>query len=127
MKRPDRDPVLEDPDEELHRLIGNWHRTRWAAVGVLAGVLIVAILLGGYSLMQTRERLAASCNFYRDLGVVTITVVPPARRPSEGLISLIVDARVAWAGQGCPGGPLPPASPALRHWAAYYHLPRALR
>lgn len=112
-------------DSELLKVVNRWHRTRWIAVGVLAVVLIAAAALGLRQLLIDQSRLVASCNWYRDIGTAPISVSPQTHAPSELGIRLIVDARVAWKGQGCPGA-LPPASPALRHWAAVFRVPGAL-
>jgi hypothetical protein len=111
-------------DRELRAAISRWHRARWIAMGVLLAVLGTAIGLGFYQLEREEARLSASCNFYRDIGVAPLPSAATSKTPIPSALGvrIVVDARASWIGQGC-SGTLPPPSPALRHWAAYYHLP----
>lgn len=121
------EPQQPNPDVELLKVINRWHRTRWIAVGILAAILVVAAALGLRQLLVDQSRLAASCDFYRDLAAAPLpTPGGKLPNPSELGVKIVLDARSSWHGQGCPGS-LPPPSPALRHWVAFYHLPGVLR
>jgi len=69
---------------------------------------------------QQQKELHASCSFWRELGTAPVSPVPPVKRPSKLGISIVVGSRYAYLGQEC--GKLPPPSPDLEKWAAYYNL-----
>lgn len=70
------------------------------------------------TIAQLQTQLQAACGFARDLGSVPL---PGKPRPSRLGVSLLADSRAQWRALRCPGE-LPPPSPGLAHWAAYYHL-----
>lgn len=111
------------------------HRIRWVGVAVVGIVLVTTIALL-VSLLVTSERrlnsiemsvqlaqsrLISSCRFYADLAPLPITVNPATHTASELAVRLVIDARRAFIGQGCPGELLAPSISLIR-WANYYHL-----
>jgi hypothetical protein len=70
----------------------------------------------------TNKSLHASCDFYHDLAGLSPAVLAPTGKPSELGVSIIVHSRIAFTGQQCKGT-IPPSTPLLKKWSAYYHLP----
>jgi len=120
-------PQLEKADHELSRALTSFHRLRWASLGVLAAVLIMAIVVGGVVILhqsdqisQARNQLVAGCRFFADLASLPVTPVPPVKRPTRLGVSIVVDSRIAAVGLGCSN--IPPPSASLKKWAGYYHI-----
>ncbi len=118
-----RAPTEEEVNASLKRAVTRQHMMRWISVAVLGGLMVIALLVGGYIIARQQTQLAASCNWYKDIGTSALAKAPGAQKPSQLGTKLVVDARVTYKGQGCTPD-LPPASADLRHWAAYYSLPR---
>jgi hypothetical protein len=122
---------IEKADTELHKALTGYHRLRWVVFGVLFTLIIMTVLIGASVIYhQQREidaqraALTAGCNFFTDLARLPVDPVPPLKRPSEIIVSLVVDSRLSALGLGCPG--VPPPSVSLKKWAAYYHIPLRL-
>jgi hypothetical protein len=112
-------PVTEI-DTELAHTITRFNRLRSWAIFALAVVVIISIGVGWFVLGQQGTRLVASCSLYHDLGGLAVKPIPPVTRPSEAIVTIVVDARKAYVGE-CPG-PIPPPDPSLVFWAHYYGL-----
>lgn len=110
-----------DLDELDRRLLRGVHRTRWAAVGVLAVVLLVAIGVFAWVAVQQQERLNATCGFFKELGTISVTPAPGAPPTSKLGIQLVLNSRASYIGLGCSPA-LAPASPELRMYAKRYEL-----
>jgi hypothetical protein len=124
---PDAIPI-EKADAELHAALKRFHRLRWVAFGALIAVLVIAGVTGGTVIYHQQRRLDsqqlalfAGCKFFTDLARLPVEPVAPLTRPSEAVVSIVVDARATAHGLGCPS--IPPPSPSLKKWAAYYHIP----
>lgn len=123
-------------DRELKVALARFQRMRWMLVGVIGVIVVVAIAVGAVLLvrqsgqlnrdqaqLQTdNARLLASCDFYRPLTSLPVTVNPATGKPAEISVAVIAAAREAYAGQGCAGR-MPAADSSLVRWAAYYHIP----
>jgi hypothetical protein len=114
-------PPVAQLDETVVRAIRSVHRARWIFLLAVVAAMAAAVGMLGWQDWQQHRQLHASCQFWSLLAPLPITVVPPARRPSELGVLLVADSRDAFAGQQC--GTLPPAAPSLLHWAAYYGVP----
>lgn len=67
-----------------------------------------------------RREVRAECSFNSILAPLPVTVPPGARRASLLGVEVVASSREAWHRAGCAGR-LPPPSPSLLRWAAYYH------
>lgn len=115
------------PDPDLLQAARRFHRIRWAAVAALAAIVAAAIAIGAdilasqdNQLRRDETRLLSSCDFYRPLTPLPVTVNPATGKPTALSVSIIAGAREAYVGQGC--GRIPPAAPSVIKWAAYYHI-----
>jgi hypothetical protein len=122
---------IEKTDADLHKALTGYHRLRWVALGCLSALIGMAVVIGGSVIYhQQREldaqqaALTAGCNFFTDLAKLPVNPVPPLKRPSPIIVSLVVDSRISAIGLGCPA--VPPPSATLKKWAAYYHIPLRL-
>ena len=107
-------PEIDKLDAALRQSV---HRGRWAAVGVLALIVAAAITVFSWIIVQQRNQLEASCQFYRDLATVQLPAKPA---PTRLTVDFQVHAREAYSGEGC--GRLPAPYPVLRREAARYHI-----
>lgn len=133
---------VTDVDRELRRTIRSVYRTRWvivaAVVAVLAGaVACLGVLYGSQRMQVTQQRdqiaqqhaqivqqerqLQSSCEFFRPLTGLPVTVPPNGKPPAALGVQIIAGARIAYDGQGC--GHMPPPSPSLVTWARHYRIP----
>lgn len=120
MDSDDPRPVA-DVDRLIRSSLRDYHRARWlTAAGVIA-VLCAAVIILAILYAQQDGRLTASCQFWRTLAPLPVTIAEQTGRPSSLGVSIIAESRAAYAGQGC--GKLPPADPSFAKWAKYYHLP----
>ena len=110
------EPVT-DIDSQLAATLRAAHRGRWAAVLATLILLLAGLASLGYTARANMIRLQSSCSFYRVLGTAPVVLSPPTAKLG---VALIIDARRAYAGQGC--GTLPPPSPALVQLAGRYEL-----
>lgn len=136
-------------DKQMASSLRGFHRLRWWSVavgGVLLAlaVIVLAIIVTSQqavidrqqavinsqtgvishqqaAITHQQEELAASCGFYRVLGILPVVAMPPVKRPSRVAVQIVAGARVAYTGQQCRP-PLPPPDPSVVRWAAYYHL-----
>ena len=106
-----------DIDSRLAADLRATHRGRWAAVGAALILLIAGLTAIGYTALTDMSRLSASCSFYKLTGTIPPTLSPPTAKLG---VAFILDARLAYSGQGC--GSLPPPSPALVQLASRYGL-----
>jgi hypothetical protein len=137
-------------DADLDRLRRRWVFQQRAGVVTLAVVVVLAVvygwaalsrqnrqintqqhlivsqaaLIGAMKAQLTRDerRITASCAFQHTLGVAPLSIQPSTGQPTALGVTIIVEARQAFRGQGCPGK-LSAPSRSLVHWAAYFHLP----
>lgn len=110
-----------DIDTDLTHLISTYHRLRWIALGVL-GILVLLIIAAIIAyVLHLRGQVATECSFFRDLGRLPLTPVPPTDRPSALGVTIVADSHIAAVGLGC--SQVPALSPSEIHWAAYYHIP----
>jgi len=98
-------------------------RHAFAALAVVLALVagaspVFTVVYANSTAATLRSQLLASCAFARDLGSVPL---PASPRPSKLGVSIVADSRAQWRTLRCPGE-LPPPSPGLRHWAAFYHL-----
>lgn len=69
--------------------------------------------------VKLRREVTANCAADRDLSPLPVTAGPTGKASLLG-VEIIADFRGAWYRAGC-AGELPPPSPSLEKWAAYYH------
>lgn len=96
---------------------------RHAVVFLFALTVMLAsanLLWASHNVGRITDELSAECAFNRDLAPLPVTVPPGAKRASVLGVEIVADARAAWHVAGCKGS-LPPPSPSLLRWAAYYH------
>jgi hypothetical protein len=93
------------------------------ALGIILGAMISLLLaVAVLNLVLTLTRTAATCNFYRDLSGVPVTLSAQTHKPSPLSMEIIAHSREAYHGLGCTGT-LPPPDPTFAHWAPIFHLP----
>lgn len=107
-------------DTELAATLVRFHKLRWWAVVALAVVMAIAITVGAVTLTHQQRQLVASCSLYSDLGTLSVKPTPPIKKPSQAIVTIVVDARRAYLGECGPY--IPPASASLLYWARFYHL-----
>jgi len=129
----------QETAEKLRVLEKRWERLQWGSLGILVFVIILAVIYGWVALsrqhsqLQTQTRLIErqAMELIRDEARIqavcgtwhTISLVPiPKRKPTLLDVTIIVEARQAFRGLGCPGH-LPIPNKRLTHWSAFYHLP----
>lgn len=114
-------------DKNLQDFLKRAHRTRWALITAAICLFVAGFVVLGWLVFRDQARLEASCDFYRDVASIPLSVNPPkGRQPSQLGVGIVLHARFTFNGQGCPGD-LPPAGAGLIKWASYYHLPRPPR
>lgn len=127
---------VADVDEELRRAIRAAYKDRWAiglaAVSLLVGAVVFLGVLAGQQhaqiiqqhaqIVRQEKQLQSSCDFFRPLTPLPVTV-PPGKKPPPLGVQIIAGARTAYAGQEC--GQLPSPSRSLVTWASYYDIPVA--
>jgi hypothetical protein len=122
---------IEKADTELHKALTGYHRLRWLSLGVLAALLVMVGTVGAMVIYHQQEQLdgqqaelASACQFFTDLAKLPVGPAPGAKAPAAVGVLIVADSRVAAFGLGCPH--IAPASPSLKKWAAYYHIPLRL-
>lgn len=123
-------------DQHFEKATGkDVHRARWFAVATLGAVIIGVVIFlivvvvsqqteihaQQAQLVSQEKQLESSCGFYRLLGTLDPAANTSGAKPGLTGVTLVVDARDTYIGQGC--GPLPPPSASLVHWSAVYHIP----
>lgn len=108
---------------------------RWlSAIAVIAVIIGTLIFLVVLTLSQQRQigaqqqiitvqqrEISASCGIWETIGDIPPTVPKGGAAPGLEGLTLIVEGRNTYIGEGC--GKLPAPSHALIQWAAYYRLP----
>ena len=125
---------IEIPSEDVPRKNGRLGPTRGAVILFIVAIVSTIVLVAAGTAFaiynathhtdvvtgKQQVELQASCKFWHQLSVVPVTPVPPVKTPSKLGISIVIGSRYAYLGQEC--GKLPPPSPELEKWAAYYNL-----
>ncbi len=142
MNRPE--VITQDgPAARLADLTRRWQRLQRAAWGTVALVVVLAAAWGTVALnrqgaqiraqdklitaqaaaiRRDERRLQSSCRWYHDVGSAPVSVNPATGQPSPLGVAIIVDARITFRGQGCPGRLSRPGR-RLRKWARRFGLP----
>jgi hypothetical protein len=113
--------TVADLDDTIRASLRDYQRTRWVTGAGVIAVLCAAVVVLAVLYIQQGARLKASCEFWRTLAPLPVTVAQQTGKPSKLGVSIIDGSRAAYEGQGC--GKPPPADPAFARWARYYHLP----
>lgn len=121
MSEPATPTTVDAIDEAVRSSLRDYQRTRWAAAAAVVAVLCAAVVVLGVLYIGQGARLRASCEFWRTLAPLPVTIAQQTGKPSRLGVSIIAESREAYEGQGC--GKPPPADPAFARWARYYHLP----
>jgi hypothetical protein len=117
---PEPKPVAE-LDEQLRHTVKTFHRLRWYGVAALAAVVLIALIVGGLLLTRQQMEITADCAAIREIALLQPETTPPAKAPSQLIVTYIINNRNSYIGKGC--GSLPPPSGKLTHWARFYGLP----
>lgn len=131
--RHDEDPLLTPPegiprhtdevDEKLKKNLRLAQRTRWVLVIAVFTLLAGAVVAQTILLLGQQQELNASCQVWRTLAPLPVSVNPQTGQPTRLSVSIIASARQAYAGQHC--GNLPSADPTVVKWARVFHIPLA--
>ena len=111
---------VSDIDSQLRTALREARRLRGYLLGAVVLLLIAAVVVVAVTAAGQQSELKASCEFWKPLTSLPVTVVPPLKKPTALSVSLIIASRSAYGGQGC--GKIPPPSPSLVRWAGYYRI-----
>lgn len=113
-------PVSE-LDEAIRQVVRRAQRFQAVSVWVGIGLVLTLLLFLSWTAIQQERKLESSCDFYRGLTSIPITVGPTGQA-SKLAVQIVSGARETFIGQGCPGA-LPPPSASFVHWAHFYGYP----
>jgi hypothetical protein len=115
-----------DLDKSLHKVAHQasiLQRLAILGIGLVVLGLSVAVLTLIFRTMTDEQRIESSCRVWKEVGILPVISKPTHQFPQtskEGL-TLILGAREAFVGQGCPGR-LPKPSAGLVYLKKLYHL-----